>query len=40
MSYLLMTGATGLVGRHVLRNLLESQVRVAVLVRDGKTVRA
>src|SRR5690606_4544782 len=40
MSYLLMTGATGLVGQYVLRNLLDSGERVAVLVRDGKTVSA
>ncbi len=40
MSYLLMTGATGLVGRHVLRNLLEAGERVAVLVRAGKVVGA
>ncbi len=40
MSYLLMNGATGLVGRHVLRNLLEAGERVAVLVRTGKVAGA
>ncbi|MGD9854397.1 MAG: SDR family oxidoreductase [Planctomycetaceae bacterium] len=40
MPYLLMTGATGLVGRHVLRNLLQADERVAVIVRDGKLASA
>lgn len=36
MRYLLLTGATGLVGRYVLRKLLVRQRPVAVLVRQGK----
>jgi nucleoside-diphosphate-sugar epimerase len=36
MTYLLLTGATGLVGRHVLRDLLAAGVPVAAMVRPGK----
>jgi thioester reductase-like protein len=36
MTYLLLTGATGLVGRHVLRDLLAADVPVAAMVRPGK----
>ncbi|MCG8587651.1 MAG: SDR family oxidoreductase [Pirellulales bacterium] len=36
MSYLLLTGSTGLVGRYVLRQLLERGQRVAVMVRGSK----
>ena len=35
-SYTLLTGATGLVGRYLVRDLLLSKVRLAVLVRPGK----
>ncbi len=38
--YLLLTGATGLLGRYLLRELLVSGQRVAVLVRDGRSARA
>jgi thioester reductase-like protein len=37
MSYLLLTGATGLVGRNLLRNLLLAQRPVAVLTRGRRT---
>jgi len=36
MSYLLLTGSTGLVGRHLLRDLLAADVLVAAMVRPGK----
>src|SRR5690606_4233508 len=36
MSYLLLTGSTGLVGRHLLRDLLAADVPVAAMVRPGK----
>lgn len=36
MNYTLLTGATGLVGRHVLRELLMRGVPVAAMVRPGK----
>jgi thioester reductase-like protein len=36
MTYLLLTGATGLVGRHLLRDLLVADVPVAAMVRPGK----
>jgi thioester reductase-like protein len=36
MAYVLLTGSTGLVGRYLLRQLLEREVRVAVLVRGTK----
>ncbi|MEX0937834.1 MAG: SDR family oxidoreductase [Pirellulales bacterium] len=36
MSYLLLTGATGLVGRYLLRDLLAADVPVAAMVRPGK----
>ncbi|REK19517.1 MAG: NAD-dependent epimerase/dehydratase family protein [Planctomycetota bacterium] len=36
MSYLLLTGSTGLVGRHLLRDLLAAEVPVAAMVRPGK----
>ena len=36
MTYLLLTGATGLVGRHLLRDLLAADVPVAAMVRPGK----
>jgi nucleoside-diphosphate-sugar epimerase len=36
MQYVLITGVTGLVGRHVLRELLNADVRVAVMVRPVK----
>jgi thioester reductase-like protein len=36
MTYVLLTGATGLVGRHVLRDLLAAEVPVAAMVRPGK----
>ena len=36
MAYLLLTGATGLVGRYVLRELLDADVAIAVVVRRGK----
>ena len=36
MTYLLLTGATGLVGRHLLRDLLAAEVPVAAMVRPGK----
>jgi thioester reductase-like protein len=36
MAYLLLTGSTGLVGRHVLRDLLSAGVPVAAMVRPGK----
>jgi thioester reductase-like protein len=36
MTYLLLTGATGLVGRHLLRDLLVAGVPLAVMVRPGK----
>lgn len=36
MTYLLLTGATGLVGRHVLRDLLAADVPVAAMVRPEK----
>lgn len=40
MSYLLLTGATGLLGRYVLRNLLVAEEHVAVVVRPGKLASA
>ena len=40
MSYLLLTGATGLVGRYLLRNLLLAQRPVAVLTRGRRTEQA
>jgi thioester reductase-like protein len=36
MAYVLLTGATGLVGRHLLRDLLASGRQVAVLARSSK----
>jgi nucleoside-diphosphate-sugar epimerase len=36
MKYLLLTGATGLVGRYLLRELLAADVAVAAMVRPGK----
>jgi nucleoside-diphosphate-sugar epimerase len=36
MSYLFLTGATGLVGRYLLRDLLAAGVSVAAMVRPGK----
>lgn len=36
MSYILLTGSTGLVGRHLLRDLLAAEVPVAAMVRPGK----
>ena len=36
MSYLLLTGATGLVGRYLLRDLLAEDVPVAVLCRSNR----
>lgn len=36
MSYVLLTGATGLLGNYLLRNLLRRDVPVAVLVRRGR----
>jgi thioester reductase-like protein len=36
MTYLLLTGATGLVGRHMLRDLLAADVPVAAMARPGK----
>jgi len=36
MSYVLLTGATGLLGNYLLRNLLQKDVPVAVLVRRGR----
>ena len=36
MAYVLLTGSTGLVGRHLLRDLLASGHRVAVLARRSK----
>ena len=36
MAYLLLTGETGLVGGYLLRNFLQEEVRVAVLVRPSK----
>ena len=36
MNYLLLTGATGLVGRYLLRDLLAAEVSVAVLVRSNR----
>ncbi len=36
MSYILLTGSTGLVGRHLLRDLLAADVPVAAMVRPGK----
>jgi nucleoside-diphosphate-sugar epimerase len=36
MSYVLLTGVTGLVGRHLLRDLLAAGVPVAAMVRHGK----
>jgi nucleoside-diphosphate-sugar epimerase len=38
--YILLTGATGLLGRYLLRDLLASGRRVAVLVRDAGSVSA
>lgn len=38
--YTLLTGATGLVGRYLLKDLLVAGIRVAVLVRDSKKVKA
>lgn len=38
--YTLLTGATGLVGQYLLRDLLCAGERVAVVVRDSKTARA
>lgn len=35
--YILLTGATGLLGRYLLRDLLSAGHRVAVLVRDSRT---
>ena len=40
MDYLLMSGATGLVGRYLLRDLVRTEVPVAVLVRDSKLASA
>lgn len=37
MPYVLLTGATGLVGRYLLRDLLSRSERVAVLVRSDKS---
>ncbi|HEV3138096.1 MAG TPA: SDR family oxidoreductase [Pirellulales bacterium] len=36
MRYLFLTGATGLVGRYLLRDLLAADVRVAAMARPGK----
>jgi thioester reductase-like protein len=36
MKYLLLTGSTGLVGRHLLRDLLAADVPVAAMARPGK----
>jgi thioester reductase-like protein len=36
MEYCLLTGATGLLGRYLIRDLLAARVRLAVLVRPGK----
>ena len=36
MEYCLLTGATGLLGRYLVRDLLAARVRLAVLVRPGK----
>lgn len=33
---ILVTGATGFVGRHVIRNLLEKQIEVRAIIRKGK----
>src|SRR6516164_5206980 len=38
--YILLTGATGLLGRYLLRDLLASGRRVAVLVRDARSATA
>jgi thioester reductase-like protein len=40
MKYLLLTGATGLVGRYLLRDLLAADVPVAVLVRSNRVASA
>ncbi|MBX7168063.1 MAG: SDR family oxidoreductase [Pirellulales bacterium] len=40
MSYLLLTGSTGLLGRYVLRHLSDADRRVAVVVRPGKLATA
>jgi thioester reductase-like protein len=40
MAYLLLTGCTGLVGRYLLRDLLASDVPVAVIVRPDKVAGA
>lgn len=37
MDYLLLTGCTGLVGRYLLRDLLQAGARVAVLARNGRS---
>ena len=36
--YILLTGATGFLGRYLLRGLLASGRRVAVLVRDAQRI--
>src|SRR5215510_3385014 len=36
MSYFLLTGATGLVGQYLLRDLLEADVRLAVIIRPNR----
>lgn len=40
MSYLLLTGATGLLGGRLLREALRAGLQVAVLVRSGRTAKA
>src|SRR5262245_6247552 len=40
MKYTLLTGVTGLVGRYLLRDLLERDVPVAVLVRSSRVESA
>ena len=40
MGYTLLTGATGFLGRYLLRDLLASGQRVAVLVRDARSMPA
>src|SRR5271157_4776591 len=40
LGYILLTGATGFLGRYLLRGLLASGQRVALLVRDGRSAPA
>ena len=40
MSYVLLTGATGLVGRYLLRDLLDEQLSVAVVARSSRAATA